>query len=158
MLWIWFLQFLSETVEQFYRDHGCMELIVNEYRKRVQCTGTTCLRRYPTLKNIYCAYWETSAKDNNVIIENFNPTTNKLERISNISLTTPIKHFGLVMHKEKIFIIGGTQDPGYRRDVRMILLSSPFSLRILIYLISFSRHRWNRSNYRRHKSITICPK
>lgn len=103
-----------------------MDLIVNEYRKRVQGTSTTCLRRYPTLKNIYCAYCETTGKDNNVIIENFNPTTNKLERINNISFNTQIKHFGLVMHKEKIYIIGGTQDPGYRRDVRVHFFVSSF--------------------------------
>lgn len=133
------MQFLSETVEQFYREHGCMDLIVKEYRKRVQCTGTTCLRRYPTLRNIYCAYCETSRKDNNVIIENFDPTTNKLERINHTLFKTSIKHFGLVMHKERIFIIGGTQDPGYRRDVRVnLFLLEICGIRSLKPIISIS--------------------
>lgn len=105
-----------------------MQLILNEYRRRVQTTGATSSRRYPTIRNIHCAYCDPTDTDNNVIVEGFNPATNQLEPVTTISLNTPLKHFGLTMYREKLFIVGGTQDPGYRRDVRIrrrFLLQKP---------------------------------
>lgn len=97
-----------------------MQLILNEYRRRVQTTGAISLRRYPTIRNIHCAYCDPTDTDNNVIVEGFNPATNQLEPVTTISLNTPLKHFGLTMYREKLFIVGGTQDPGYRRDVNVL--------------------------------------
>lgn len=94
---------MSPTVESFFRKHGCVDILVNEYRNR------TChpqpIRPYrcstSMSKNMY--YGEFSQRSS-VTIYKYTPLRSA---VNTGTFERRDEHFGMAFHGGKLYILGG---------------------------------------------------
>lgn len=113
------LQFLLEVVEPFARKYECMDLVLNEYRRRTECNGkSTDLYRNAT--DASKCIFALSSEPDVINVEKYNPISNRWDLFRNITVTdliTKRDSFGLVFDKDIIVLIGGKENQNSIRKV-----------------------------------------
>lgn len=113
------LQFLSSTVEPIYKRFDCLMLVFAEYKRRAlnQCSNNGNYRS----GSIFCLYeqfnGEYGADHSAVKIEQFNVTLNHFAERDEIPLGDR-SHFGVILWRNKIFVLGGRVNHEYLKSVR----------------------------------------
>lgn len=101
-------QFLTSTLEAAYNSCNCSEIIYTEYRRRVNSRGSNVEKR--RLRPIWGLFTRPkgfdSATYSAVEISKYNIASKRHEDIGEITLGKRTL-FGVILHNEKIYILGG---------------------------------------------------
>lgn len=91
-------------VEPFYANHGCANLVMDEYRKRIRDPKPISLRRYSNL--YFSAYVPLPSRDGyEYEIHEYNQETNKFSKIKSVPFGIRNIDFSLFIGG-KIFAFG----------------------------------------------------
>lgn len=97
-------QFLIETVESFYKKHGSVDLVMNEYYERLLRPKAMCNHRYVS-KAIYCSSINTS--NNGINIQKYDFAENVWNEFKNIPVDAMKSCIGLVLVNVELIFLGG---------------------------------------------------
>lgn len=95
---------MSDKVDATFSRFDCSELIHTEYKRRVISQRNNIGDR--RLRSFFCLSIPIEGKDSGIQIEKCYILTSKLGKKVNITLNGRI-HFGVVVHKNIIFVMGG---------------------------------------------------
>lgn len=109
------MQFLDDTLETVFERFKCCSLINAEYKRRALSQRVTV--RSPDSRSIFHVYVNEYKRDcvylnrAEVIVKKYNNQLKRFEKTVEIPLGSRTD-FEVVLHKNKIFILGGYNDNG----------------------------------------------
>lgn len=130
-----YLQILSGTLELAFRKCFCPDLVSAECVRGTRCAGSNIVDRRS--KSLFCLAkqfkGENGLHQSIIKIDKVNTELNSFDDAGRIILGVR-KYFNVILHKNKIFVLGGLVDSEYLKSVRAI--DSPLNSKIPFNLIS----------------------
>lgn len=115
-----YFQLLSETVEPFYEKHGCLKLVLNEYRRyRMQSYDARAISLYrlsPRMSKMCCAVWKDDAKE--IEIHEFDENVELWAKLETVSFEIG-SIFDCVHAIGKLFVFGEMLDDVNRMKIKV---------------------------------------
>lgn len=113
-------QMLNETVEPFYEKHGCLKLVLDEYRryrKRSYNSGAISLCRIaPPVIKLFCTAWKKGAKE--MEIYEFDENLELWAKLRTVTFEIgPISY--CVYANGKLFVFGAILDDFNRLQIKV---------------------------------------
>lgn len=116
------LQFLSQSIEEFFTMGNCQDLINNEYRNRALEQKQMRCNRDKTFGNrdIYCCYAEHSHSNTVINVKKYEILLNKWEYYRTFSMQSVRKKLDILVDGDKIYVFGGFENETILRSVRIL--------------------------------------
>lgn len=115
------MQVLTNQVAAVYETFSCSNLLSAEYRRRVSSQSlNTVARRF---QSIFCLFVQhkgfEGAKNSAIKIEKYNSVLKTHEEVPEIAIGDRC-HFGVILYKNKIYVMGGMRNKIHLKTVSTI--------------------------------------
>lgn len=94
---------LIKIIGPLYKKYDCIDIVLNEFGKRLLDPKTICLHRYAPMA-VYYAFQKSSSEMN---IQKYDSYNNKWSDYKTVSLGSLRSNVGLIFVNKKLFVIGG---------------------------------------------------